>query len=92
MTKEEKALDYAKEAWGVYFDDKHPDSAIECTCGEITQNDYLSGYTEGMKDSQLLQELIKISEKYVYHSPNPVIDFKEEDMFKLKNLIKELCN
>jgi len=43
MRKEQKALEYAKQAWGLYFDDRHPDTFIDFTFGEITQNDYLAG-------------------------------------------------
>jgi len=57
MTKEQKALEYAKQAWGVYFDDVHPDTFIDSTFGEIAQTDYLAGYKEGLKDSELLEAL-----------------------------------
>jgi len=62
--KEEKALQYAKEAWGVYFDDKHPDSAITFTVGEITQSDYLNGYEQALKDSKA-NELLKMLDNVV---------------------------
>lgn len=57
MTKEEKALEYSKEAWGDYFDDVYPDTFIDGTLGEIAQTDYLKGYEEGLKDSELLKGL-----------------------------------
>lgn len=50
--KEEKALQYAKEVWGVYFDDVHPDCAITNTMGEISQKDFLAGYNQAIKDSK----------------------------------------
>lgn len=70
MTKEDKALEYAKEAWGVYFDDKHPDSAIEYTCGEITQSDYLAGYRQGIKDSELLESVSELIKELEFHGYN----------------------
>lgn len=63
-TRQEKALEYAKEAWGIYFDDKHPDPAIEFTVGEITQSDYLDGYEQALKDSRS-DELLKMLDSVV---------------------------
>lgn len=65
-TKQEKALQYAKEAWGIYFDDKHPDSVIEFTQGEITQTDYLAGYNQSLRDSletEMLRMLILLVDR-----------------------------
>lgn len=67
MKKQEKALEYAKEAWGVYFDDKHPDIAIEFTHSQISQTDYLAGYNQALKDycaPEMLEMLKTIRRRY----------------------------
>jgi hypothetical protein len=50
MTKEEKALEYAKKVLGVYFDDIDED--CNATRGEICQSDYLAGYNQAIEDSK----------------------------------------
>lgn len=83
-TKEEKALKYAKEAWGVYFDDKHPDSAIEFTMGEITQNDFLTGYKQAIKDSKAPEMLEML--KYIHSILGTSFNREKE---QIEQLIKE---
>lgn len=42
-TVEEAAVIHAQKSWGVYFDDMHPDVAIQNTMGEISIKDFHSG-------------------------------------------------
>jgi len=42
-TVEEAAVIHAQKSWGVYFDDIHPDVAIQNTMGEISIKDFHSG-------------------------------------------------
>lgn len=40
----QKAKDYALQMWGAYYDDKHPDSAIDESLGELSVKDFIAGY------------------------------------------------
>lgn len=71
MTKEEKALEYAKEMWGIYFEDRYPDPAISSPLGEISQKDYLAGYEEGLKDSDELLEALRNCIEMLYRANDP---------------------
>jgi len=42
-TIEDVAEEYSRKMWGVYYDDKHPDCAIEKTQGEISVSDFIAG-------------------------------------------------
>jgi len=83
-TKEDKALQYAKEAWGVYFDDKHPDIAIEFTQGQITQTDYLNGYNQAIKDScnhemlEMLQKIKLVFDMFVMPTEQDLKNYSKE--------------
>ncbi len=52
---QKEAEEYAKKMWGVYFDDKHPDVAIEKTQGEIAIQDYIAGANSKYVQSEKLK-------------------------------------
>lgn len=49
-TKEEKALIHAQKCWGIYFDDVDEDCIV--SRGEASQQDYLAGYEQALKDTK----------------------------------------
>lgn len=86
--KEEKALQYAKKSWGVYFDDVHPDCAIISTMGEISQEDFLAGYNQALEDSkasEMLEMLEKLREAILSGDETRMLACSQE----AKQLIKE---
>lgn len=46
----EMAEKHARESWGVYYDDKNPDCAINETVGEITIKDFIKGYQAAQEE------------------------------------------
>lgn len=87
--KEEKALEYAKEVWGDYFDNEYPERGVEKNYGEITQQDYLAGYEQGLKDAKAKEtKLIEMLNKCKDYFKN--IDNNYHNI--IEQLIKELEN
>ena len=54
-TIEEKAIEYSKEVNGEYYNEPHPN--CEYTLGEISENDYKSGYLEAQRWIPIDEEL-----------------------------------
>lgn len=75
-TIEEKAIEYSKKVNGEYYNEPHPN--CEYTLGEISENDYKSGYLEA-------QRWIPIN-KYVPNNYIGYINFKKNDYISCKKI------
>jgi RNA recognition motif-containing protein len=84
---QEKAENYARKMWGVYFDDVHPDSAITETLGELTQKDFIAGYEfanrwipiEESKPSQQGHYLVKCKTSFPKNCDVVVAEFYDDN-------------
>lgn len=85
-SKEEKALHYARSAWGIYFDDVDED--CHSSRGENTQQDFLAGYNQAIDDLKIL-DLLKECNDFLdsVQAPKTSAIFLKE---KVSNLIKEI--
>lgn len=81
----EKALRFAKEVWGAYFDDMDYDG--NCMRGEITQEDYFAGYKQALEDSKAL-EMREMLEKFSMLNEDHYKDIAGF-ILKTRQLIKE---
>jgi hypothetical protein len=60
MNLNEEAENYSRKMWGVYYDDKHPDSAINDSQGEISILDFTAGVNSKYVQTKILQAQIDI--------------------------------
>jgi len=78
MDINKEAEDYAKKIWGVYFDDKHPDVAIEETQGEISIKDFIAGANSKSTQAKVIQEQIGLlSDMYKSYRNGEFFDTEE---------------
>jgi len=84
---EQKAEDYARQMWGVYYEDIHPDSAIEECMGELTKKDFIAGFEYANKWIPIVKEkpekqgiyLVKCKKSFPKNCDVVVAEFYEDN-------------
>ena len=77
-TLEEAAERYARDMWGVYYDDKHPDVAIIETQGEISLQDFIEGAKWQSKRMYSEEEVLDILFSMSVDNPNHITEWFEK--------------
>lgn len=85
---ETKAIQYAKEQWGCYFDKEYPDG-IKLSYGKESIKDYKAGYNQALLDSKY-SEMLEMLNTYLNDLNNifPRTDACINRMNQVNELIK----